>query len=128
MAGKRTEVPATIGFEVYGTLLNLTLLNLSADDVARLAHESGQHRVQVLTLTYAGLRWGELVALRVKDVELLRRRITVHDNAVQLGVDHAEGLTKILRTRSAPVPQFILDELSRRCVGKALTDLVSPGP
>ncbi|AUS29941.1 site-specific integrase [Rhodococcus qingshengii] len=101
---------------------------LSADDVARLAHESGQHRVLVLTLTYTGLRWGELVALRVKDVEFLRRRITVHDNAVQLGVDHAEGLTKSRRTRSVPVPQFILDELSRQCVGKALTDLVFPGP
>ncbi|MFE5873881.1 hypothetical protein ACFQ6H_01405 [Rhodococcus sp. NPDC056506] len=128
MEGKRTEVPATIGFEVDGALLNLTHLKFSADDVARLAHESGQHRVQVLTLAYTELHWGELVALRVKDVEFLHRRITVHDNAVQLGVHHAEGLTKILRTRSVPVPQFILDELSRRCVGKALTDLVFPGP
>lgn len=47
---------------------------LSAEEVARLANESGQHRALVLTLAYTGLRWGELIALRVRDVEFLRRR------------------------------------------------------
>ena len=101
---------------------------LSADDVDRLAAEAGEHRALVLTLTYTGLRWGELIALRVRNVEFLRRRITVHDNAVQLGVDHAEGLTKSGKTRSVPVPQFILDELSRQCIDKGPDDLVFPGP
>ncbi len=101
---------------------------LSAEDVSALARESGQHCDLVLTLAYTGLRWGELVALRVKDVEFLRRRISVHDNAVQLGVDHAEGLTKSRRGRSVPAPQFILDRLSVRCRGKQSTDLVFGGP
>jgi integrase len=101
---------------------------LSADDVARLANESGDHRPLVLTLAYTGLRWGELVALRVRDVEFLRRRLTVHDNAVQLGVDHAVGRTKSKRTRSVPAPEFILDELSILCRGKGSDDLVFPGP
>ena len=101
---------------------------LSAEDVARLAEESGQHRRLVLTKAYTGLRWGELIALRVKDIEFLRRRLSVHDNAVQLGVDHAEGLTKSRRGRSVPVPQFILDELAQQCEGKTMTDLVFPGP
>ncbi|KZF01034.1 integrase [Rhodococcus sp. EPR-157] len=101
---------------------------LSAEDVARLAQESGQHRRLVLTKAYTGLRWGELIALRVKDIEFLRRRLSVHDNAVQLGVDHAEGLTKSRRGRSVPVPQFILDELARQCEGKGPGDLVFPGP
>lgn len=101
---------------------------LSADDVARLADEAGEHRALVLTLAYCGLRWGELVALRVRDVEFLRKRITVHDNAVQLGVEHAVGLTKSRKTRSVPVPQFVLDELSVQCQRKAHDDLVFPGP
>lgn len=101
---------------------------LSADDVAALARESGQHSALVLTLAYTGLRWGEMVALRVKDIEFLRRRISVHDNAVQLGVDHAEGLTKSRRGRSVPAPQFILDLLSVQCRGKQPEDLVFPGP
>ena len=50
---------------------------LSADDVHRLAGESGQHRALVLVLAYCGLRWGEAVALRVADVEFLRRRLSV---------------------------------------------------
>ena len=67
---------------------------LSPEDVGRLAGESGQHRALVLVLAYCGIRWGEAVALRVRDVEFLRRRLSVHDNAVQLGVDHAVGQTK----------------------------------
>lgn len=101
---------------------------LSAADVDRLARESGEHRALVLTLAYCGLRWGELVALRVRDVEFLRKRLTIHDNAVQLGVEHAVGRTKSRKTRSVPVPQFILDELSAQCQGKDRDDLVFPGP
>jgi len=97
---------------------------LSAADVARLADESGQHRALVLVLAYTGVRWGEAVALRVADVEFLRRRLTVHANAVQLGVDHAVGATKGRMVRSVPVPAFVLDELSLQCAGKAPDDLV----
>jgi integrase len=100
---------------------------LSADDVSRLAAESG-HRALVLTLAYCGLRWGEAIGLRVHDVEFLRRRLSVHENAVQLGVDYAVGPTKGREARSVPVPGFVLDELSRQCAGKAPADLVFPAP
>ena len=100
---------------------------LSSADVERLANEAGQHRTLILTLAYTGIRWGEAVALRVRDVEFLRRRLVVHDNAVQLGVDHAVGRTKSRRTRSVPVPQFVLDELSVACRGKNQGDLVFTG-
>lgn len=97
---------------------------LTADDVARLATESGQHQALVLTLAYTGIRWGEAVALRVRDVQFLRRRLSVHDNAVQLGVDHAVGKTKNRKERSVPVPQFVLDQLAVQCEGRKLDDLV----
>lgn len=38
---------------------------LSADDVHRLAAESGDHRPLVYVLAFCGLRWGEAIALRV---------------------------------------------------------------
>lgn len=101
---------------------------LSADDVGRLAHEAGKHRPLVLTLAYTGIRWGEAVALRARDVEFRRRRLTIHDNAVQLGVDHAVGRTKSRRTRSVPAPGFVLDELAVLCEGRSPDDLVFPGP
>ena len=100
---------------------------LSADDVERLAEESRDHRTLILTLAYTGVRWGEAIALRVRDVEFLRRRLTVHDNAVQLGVEHHVGHTKSRKTRSVPVPQFVLDELSLACAGKGPDGLVFPG-
>jgi integrase len=97
---------------------------LSAEDVSRLANESGEHRSLVLTLAYCGVRWGEAVALRVRDIEFLRRRIRVYDNAVQLGVDHAVGTTKGKESRSVPVPNFVLDELSKQVQGRGADDLV----
>jgi integrase len=99
---------------------------LSADDVERLACESGQHRVLVLVLAYCGVRWGEAIGLRVRDIEFLRRRLMVSENAVQLGTRHEVGPTKGRQARSVPVPQFVLDELSVQCKGKASGDLVFP--
>jgi integrase len=101
---------------------------LSADDVARLAEESGEHRALVLTLAYCGIRWGEAIALRVRDVEFLRRRLSVHENAVQLGVDHAVGPTKGRKARSVPVPSFVLDELALQCRDKTPGALVFAAP
>ncbi len=92
--------------------------------MARLVKESGEHGALVLVLAYCGLRWGEAVALRVGHVEFLRRRISVSENAVQLGVDHAVGPTKGREARSVPVPTFVLDALSVQCTGKAPDELV----
>jgi integrase len=101
---------------------------LSAGDVHRLAAESGDHRPLVYVLAFCGLRWGEAIALRVRDVEFLKRRLVVSDNAVQLGVDHAVGQTKGRKVRSVPVPSFVLDEISPLCADKSPGDLVFPGP
>ncbi len=101
---------------------------LTADDVHRLAAECGEHRPLVYVLALCGLRWGEAIALRVRDVEFLKRRLVVADNAVQLGVEHAVGQTKGRKVRSVPVPTFVLDELSRLCADKSTEDLLFPGP
>jgi integrase len=100
---------------------------LSADDVHVLADESGEHRPLVLLLAYCGVRWGEAIGLRVRDVEFLRRRLNVTENAVQIGTRHAVGPTKGRKARSVPVPEFVLNELSRQCKGKAPGALVFAG-
>lgn len=99
---------------------------LTATDVAALADASGPHGALVLVLAYTGLRWGEAIGLRVRDVEFLRRRLNVHENAVQIGAHHAVGPTKGREARSVPVPGFVLDELSAQCAGKAPGELVFP--
>ena len=50
----------------------------------RLADQCGEHRTLILVLGFCGLRWGEAIALRVRDIEFLKRRIQVSENAVQL--------------------------------------------
>lgn len=100
---------------------------LSASDVHRLADESARHRALVLVLAYTGIRWGEAIGLRVRDIEFLRRRLSVSENAVQLGTRHAVGPTKGRKARSVPVPQFVLDELAGQCKDKARDELVFPG-
>lgn len=101
---------------------------LNADDVARLADKAGEHRSLVLVLAYCGLRWGEAIGLRVADVEFLRRRLSVHSNAVQIGVTHQVGPTNGREARSVPVPEFVLNELSIQCAGKTPGDLVFATP
>ena len=101
---------------------------LSADDASRLADESGEHRALVLTLAYTGVRWGEAVALRVRDVEFLRRRLSVHANAVQLGVD-----TRSARRRDEPpgrcrCPRSCSTSCRSLCAGKGADDLVFGAP
>jgi integrase len=92
--------------------------------VARLAGESGDHRALVLTLAYTGIRWGEAVALRVRHVDEVRRRLLVTDNAVQLGVDPAVGDPKDDEPREVPVPKFLVTELKNQIRGLGADDLV----
>lgn len=126
--GKRLAVNPTKGIENLPRKTAKRRVYLSAEDVARLADESGEHATLVLTLAYCGVRWGEAVALRVRDVEFLRRRLSVHENAVQLGVRHAVGPTKGRKGRSVPVPSFVLDQLAKQCQSKGPGDLVFPTP
>jgi hypothetical protein len=60
----------------------------------------------------------------VGDVEFLRHRLTVSENAVRLRVGHAVGSTMGRKARSVPVPEFVLDELSIHCREKWPGDLV----
>jgi integrase len=125
--GKRLVANPCKGIENLPRRTGKRHVYLSAEDVHRLADESGQHRALVLVLAYTGIRWGEAVALRVADIEFLRRRLAVSENAVQLGVSHAVGPTKGRKARSVPVPGFVLHELSQQCKGKAPADLVFAG-
>ncbi len=44
-----------------------------------LADAAGSGRLVIYTLAYCGLRWSELAALRVRNVDLLRRRLTIEE-------------------------------------------------
>jgi integrase len=67
---------------------------LTAEQLGRLADESGTYRSLVLLLGTVGLRWGEAAALRVRDIDFLRRRIALHENAVSIGAKTYVGTLK----------------------------------
>jgi len=67
---------------------------LTAAQLEQLAAESGHHRSLVLLLGVGGLRWGEAAALRVRDVDFLRRRIELHRNAVMVNSTIIVGTLK----------------------------------
>jgi len=50
---------------------------LTHDQLHALADTAGNWRLLVLLLGYTDLRWGEATAIRVRDIDLARRRIDV---------------------------------------------------
>lgn len=99
---------------------------LTHAQVDALATSAGQWSTLVLTLAYCGLRWGEATGLRVKDLDLLRKRATVDENAVAVGSEIIVGTTKGHKRRSVPLPAFLVPMLAVQCEGKAREDLLFP--
>ncbi len=100
---------------------------LTHAEVDALAREAGDRQTLVLLLAYCGLRWGEAIGLRVRHLDLLRKRLHVVDNAVQVNMEMHVGTPKSHTTRWVPIPGFLVDELARVCEGKGRDDLVFPG-
>lgn len=97
---------------------------LTHGEVMRLADAAGEHRTLVLFLAYTGLRWGEATALRVRHVDALRRRVSVEENAVNVGRIIHVGTPKAGEARSVPYPRFLAEGVARLCEGKGRDDLL----
>jgi integrase len=96
---------------------------LTHEQVAALAAVSSRPAL-VLFLAYTGLRWGEMAALRVGDIDQLRRRLTVRENAVRINGRAVVGTTKNGSEREVPYPAFLTLELAPLCVNKTRDDLI----
>ncbi len=100
---------------------------LTHTQVAALAAAAGRHETLVLVFAYCGLRWGEAAGLRVRDVDTLRRRLTIQQNAVEVGSKIIVGTPKTHERRSVPFPGFLVEGLAAACEGKARDDVVFDG-
>lgn len=101
---------------------------LSAAEVVRLADAAGRYRLVVLVLAYTGLRFGELAALRVSRVDLMRRRLDVAESAVEVGGTPIFGTPKSHQRRSVPLPRFLSDDMAELLAGKSADELVFTSP
>ena len=81
-----------------------------------------------ILLGYTGLRWGEATALRLCDIDLVRRRIDVRRAHADVGGHIVLGTPKSHQARTVPIPRFLACELSELTDGKKPDDLVFTTP
>jgi integrase len=97
---------------------------LTADQLDRLANEAGRYRSLVLLLGVGGLRWGEAAALRVSDVDFLRRRVDLTRNAVAVSGTTVVGTLKGGKDRTVALPAFVIDAIAESCQDKGRDELI----
>jgi integrase len=100
---------------------------LTDSELDARARSDAQDAALVLTAAYAGLRLGELRALRWRDVDFERRIVHVRRAFTQAN----EDVPKSGRARAVPMVDQIarsLDQLSRRDTHTGPDDLVFPNP
>jgi integrase len=101
---------------------------LTHEQVAALAEATGEYGAVVRVLAYCGLRFGELAALRVAEVDLLRRRIKVSASVTEVNGRLVFGEPKSSHARLVPFPRSLVDDLAHACAGKRPDDLVFTAP
>jgi integrase len=101
---------------------------LTVEQVNGLALHAEPYGTLIRLLAYTGLRWGEAAALRVRRVDLTRRRIEVAEATAEVSGRVVVGTPKNHQRRTVPVPRFLVDELRRAVEGKGPDDLVFAAP
>lgn len=99
---------------------------LTAEQLGQLAGACTRNGELVWLLGTVGLRWGEAAALRVKDVNVLRRRVSVERNAVTVGTKVVIGTPKTHERRTVVVPASVVKLLEKKMTGKSADDLLWP--
>lgn len=100
-------------------------LFLTAHQLAALA-DAAENRQQgagalVTLLGYAGLRWGEAVALDWANVDLKGRRVRVEVSATEVNGRLEWGDTKTHETRTVILPRFVVERLGSSGSGLVFT-------
>jgi len=96
--------------------------------VAIAERENNTNRLVVLFLAYTGVRWGEMAALRVHRLDLVRRRAVITESVTPVqGQGLVWGTPKNKKSREVPIPKFLVVELMAHISGKPPTDLVFTG-
>jgi integrase len=101
---------------------------LTHAEVSSLANAAGAHRLPVFFLAYTGVRFGELAALRVAGLDLLRRRATIAESVTAVNGVLTWGTPKGHEHRDVPIPRFLVEDLAAYVAGKAPDELVFDAP
>lgn len=93
---------------------------LTHAQVATLSSSTAQeqHAVMIELFAYSGPRWGEAVAIRVRHLNMLRKRIRIEDNAVLVKGTYEIGTPKSGAARDIPIPPHLVKRIARLCEDK----------
>ena len=97
---------------------------LSHQQVHQLAGACGSHRLVVLFLAYTGVRFGEMAALRVGRLDLMRRRATIAESVTLVRGVQTWGTPKGHERREVPIPRVLVDDLAAHVAGREPGELV----
>jgi integrase len=121
------------------------MIFLDPDQIMTLAHEvtapppryrRGERRragypeygLLVRFAAFTGLRAGELVALRVASLDLMRRRVEVNASASEAYGDLQFVATKTYERRTVPIPRSLIEELAALVASRDREDFVWESP
>lgn len=82
----------------------------------------------VRILAYTGLRWGEATALRVRNVDLDRRRLNIREGVTEVNGQHVMGSVKSHERRSVAFPDFLDSAVASACRSKQPDDRLWSSP
>lgn len=100
---------------------------LTHQQVRAIADTAGELDAMIYVLAYGGLRYGELAALRVSDVDVARRRVKVARSVTAVAkMGMVEGGSKTHQSRSVPLPRFVMDKLAAHITDRPADALVFP--
>ncbi len=87
---------------------------LSAKEVDELSRAVDErYEALILFLAFTGTRIGEAAALRMKNVDLLKRQVTIVEASKEVEGKLYLGMTKNRRNRSVTLPSFLSDKLAK---------------
>lgn len=117
-------LPRTVASEKrFLTATDLRTLAGAASE--RSGPESG---LAILVLGLCGIRFGELSGLRVRRVDLLRRRFDIAEAATEVAGEIVLGTPKTHQRRSVPIPRSLIDPLAALIAGREPDDFVFTSP
>lgn len=102
------------------------LTHIQVEQLARAVGD--RSRLVVLLLSYTGLRYGEMAALRVENFDMLRRRVNVRQSVTEVKGRLVWSSPKNHERRSVPFPKFLVDDLAAVMASKNRNELVFTAP
>ena len=91
---------------------------LTPAQLERLAHHAGDKAVVVWVLGTVGLRWGELVGLKVEDVDEMHSRLHINRSVIYIDGKPQETLPKTHERRTVSVSLPVMRMIHEQAAGR----------